>query len=156
MFEEFIKNQYVISLLNQYKEKDWLRVSYAIYIYGAKHFQEKYPNIISDLNAIERIVYKSPKEFNNDTISERKKLAMTKFFEGIKNKKGNKPEELSPEQTNKQLKKNKENAVLHNMDDVTYFLKQKKYLIVELTISYNSWTTRTIENANTSDGRGPK
>ena len=109
MFEEFIKNQYVISLLNQYKEKDWLRVSYAIYIYGAKHFQEKYPNIISDLNAIERIVYKSPKEFNNDTISERKKLAMTKFFEGIKNKKGNKPEELSPEQTNKQLKKNKEN-----------------------------------------------
>jgi len=92
IFEDFIQNQFVSSLLNQYKESEWLRISCAIYIYGAKQFQERYPYIVSDVKALEEVIYGSLNTTDNKAISERRRSLMIHFFDKLRATK----KELSP------------------------------------------------------------
>lgn len=84
MFEELIQNKYVVGILKQYKNKDLLRVSCAVFIYGSKQLLELYPHINSDINLLEEIVYGSAQTPNNELISNKKELVMGQFFNELK------------------------------------------------------------------------
>ena len=84
MLEDVIENQYVASMLSSYKNNDLMRVSSAIFVYGAKQFLEKHKDLVGDLSALERIAY-GPFENTKDKHNiEKTKTMLSKFFYGLR------------------------------------------------------------------------
>ena len=79
------ENPYLLRILNNHPKENWLRLSHAILLYGAKDLYENHSDLILNLNELEKYVYGDYPSKNNS----KEKIELNIFFDELKSIRAN-------------------------------------------------------------------
>ena len=146
MFEELIQNGYVLSVLARHPRQDWVRVTQAILVFGARELQSKHGNILKDISLIEELAYgeSAVEREAMDKKATRKIQAKPVEVQGclntLKNYENAKPQQakrMDIAQCSEELRRIKEG--LSRLDE-------KVYAQISSTGTHNAMTKRALDN----------